>query len=487
MAREGAASNGTAWRSQPPNVDVAPSMRPLALTPPGPVKVHTRLPEITPPKADPPPDLTMEDCDDPSEKHRGRRRSETYACLPILPLLTDFGREREAICENLNKLISCSSPREYWDLIRSWTDSRAGPCGVTPSQLHLSFKKRSNPPDELPDYFDPRLHAIIAQLCRTIPPRTRDRTANGIFSRPVTEKDIGRMKKKLRSRAHRSACGIDDVSYAKILTIPNEVLVFLIETCVRDCDAPQRWLVTILAGFLKQGKPVDDPDGYRLVAKECCLLKLCTMVFEERLREWGDTNAHGEEAFKALLGLLTGDTASPGLWNFFFRDFRLPAAPADVQLNGRPVSQAEQADDNLIMSTLFADFQHKVQLFYDYTGYKRLFVSGPKSKWQIYGALPTPLPTLWLGNNAVELVPEFKYLGTWLSSTTGNIFAHDYVMKASKARNAANAAYALKHRVGAIPPKEGLQLYNARVDCYLISGADIWLLSISFGDLFNNF
>ncbi|KAK7051923.1 hypothetical protein R3P38DRAFT_2762385 [Favolaschia claudopus] len=322
------------------------------------MKVHSRLPEITPPKADPPPDLTMEDCNDPSEKHRGRRRSENYACLPVVPLLTYFGREREAMCENLNKLISCTSPREYWDLIRSWTDSRAGPCGVTPSQLHLSFKKRSNPPDELPDYFDPRLHAIIAQLYRTIPRRTRDRTSNDIFSRPVTEKDIGRMKKKLRSRAHRSACGIDDVSYAKILTIPNDALVFLIETCVRDCDAPQRWLVTILAGFLKQGKPADDPDGYRLVAKECCLLKLCTMVFEERLREWGDTvdaipdsqngfrpgrvsgpwfdwmrmiyarmvyvtqNAHGEEAFKALLGLLTGDTASPGLWNFFFRDFR---------------------------------------------------------------------------------------------------------------------------------------------------------------------
>jgi hypothetical protein len=52
------------------------------------------------------------------------------------------------------------------------------------------------------------------------------------------------------------------------------------------CDAPQRWLVTILIGILKQGRAVDNPESYRLVSLECCLLKVLTMLFDKRLREW---------------------------------------------------------------------------------------------------------------------------------------------------------------------------------------------------------
>ncbi|KAJ7911527.1 hypothetical protein B0H13DRAFT_1614472, partial [Mycena leptocephala] len=31
----------------------------------------------------------------------------------------------------------------------------------------------------------------------------------------------------------------------------------------------------------------------------------------------------------------------------------------------------------------------------------------------------------------------------------------------------------MKHRIGSLPAKEGLQLYMARIDCYLISAAEI--------------
>ncbi|KAJ7912427.1 hypothetical protein B0H13DRAFT_2327434 [Mycena leptocephala] len=86
--------------------------------------------------------------------------------------------------------------------------------------------------------------------------------------------------------------------------------------------------------------------------------------------------------FRSLIGLLTGDTASPTLWNIFFADYRLPPHKDDVHLNGRPVSQAEQADDNLIMSTSFYVFQSKVTMFYKWTINKRAFASGDKSRWQ---------------------------------------------------------------------------------------------------------
>ena len=77
---------------------------------------------------------------------------------------------------------------------------------------------------------------------------------------------------------------------------------------------------------------------------------------------------------------------------------------------------------------------------------------------------------LRLGNIIVELVHEFKYVGIWLTS---NIFSRNYAIKAFKARNACYAIFAMKHRIGSLPVKEGLQLYMARVDCYLISAAEI--------------
>ncbi|KAJ7169289.1 hypothetical protein C8R43DRAFT_945235 [Mycena crocata] len=65
--------------------------------------------------------------------------------------------------------------------------------------------------------------------------------------------------------------------------------------------------------------------------------------------------------FRSLIGLLTGDSASPTLWNIFFADFQLPESSHDVRLHGRAVSQAELADDNIIMSTYFQD---KVTILY---------------------------------------------------------------------------------------------------------------------------
>ncbi|KAJ7150825.1 hypothetical protein C8R43DRAFT_1191268 [Mycena crocata] len=188
--------------------------------------------------------------------------------------------------------------------------------------------------------------------------------------------------------------------------------------------------------------------------------------------KYGDENCL---PFHSLIGLLTGDSASPSLWNIFFADFQLPESPDDIRLNGRAVSQAELADDNIIMSTSFPDFQEKVTIFYFWCKRKRVYVSAPKSKYMIYGPLPSVIPVLHLGSLEVELVSVFKYVGIWLTSVTANIFSLNYSIKAAKARNASNAAFAMKHRIGSLPVKDGLVLYMARVDCYLTSGADICL------------
>ena len=74
-----------------------------------------------------------------------------------------------------------------------------------------------------------------------------------------------------------------------------------------------------------------------------------------------------------------------------------------------------------------------------------------------------------------RLVFELKYVGVWFTSIHKNVLARHYKIKASKARNVSNAIFALKHRIGSLPVREGLVLYMARVDCYLVSGCKLAL------------
>ncbi|KAJ7228551.1 hypothetical protein GGX14DRAFT_613504 [Mycena pura] len=185
-------------------------------------------------------------------------------------------------------------------------------------------------------------------------------------------------------------------------------------------------------------------------------------------------------AFQCLIGLLTGDTASPGFWNIYFADFQLPHHESDIRLNGRPVCQLDQADDECMFTTDATTLQYKMDNFYGWSRRKFMFISPPKSKIMIFGPLPAVLPIFRIGAEVIEVVPRFKYVGIWFTSTHHNIFAAHYAEKASKARKVANATFArVKTHLGSLPVREGLRLYMARVDCYLISGGEISLDVVS--------
>jgi hypothetical protein len=63
--------------------------------------------------------------------------------------------------------------------------------------------------------------------------------------------------------------------------------------------------------------------------------------------------------FKSGLGLLTGDTASPILWNVYFADIGdyIVEDPDDIVLGRFRVSHMEQADDIVLFSTTLNGFQ----------------------------------------------------------------------------------------------------------------------------------
>ncbi|KAJ7089272.1 hypothetical protein B0H15DRAFT_840211 [Mycena belliarum] len=110
------------------------------------------------------------------------------------------------------------------------------------------------------------------------------------------------------------------------------------------------------------------------------------------------------------------------------------------------------------MSTSFPPFQAKVSQFFEWFGNKRVFISVRKSKWMIFGPYPSyPITAAWrhrggTGHRVQICWPQ--RLGTLAMPPW---------------------PFAMKHRIGSLPIREGLILYMARIDCYLISGADIYL------------
>ncbi|KAF7337608.1 RNA-directed DNA polymerase from mobile element jockey [Mycena sanguinolenta] len=459
-------------------------------------------------------EISVDEVEDPDDSHRGRRW------------------EREMLWKNLVALLDCETEREFWDLMRSWTGERPSRPQVSLDQLHDFFKARLNPPAVIPAHFDAELHKTLALMSATIPACTIDSTPEGFFSRQVTDEDIVRLKNRLREKGTRSAYGIDLIIYSRIMKIPNDALRDLIHTYEDLRSAPQQWLVTILIGVLKAGKAVDDPESYRLIGLECCLLKCMTLLFDDGLRDaaypngfqpkrrtddnsfilrcaidraraegktlyvffadmtnafptidiatlwnllytagvggpWFDwirmvharmsyvvrSDGAYSAAFRSLIGLLTGDTASPGFWNVYAADLKLPVHDSDVRLNDSPVNQLEQADDEAMFSTEAWTLQAKMDYFYNWSCRKFMFISPSKSEGMIFGPLPAVLLVFRVGPDAVEIVPKHKYVGAWFTSTHHNIFAAHYAEKASKAR----------------------RFYMSRVDCCLTSGGEIAL------------
>ena len=63
-------------------------------------------------------------------------------------------------------------------------------------------------------------------------------------------------------------CPVPDSHHkcTRLLDIPNNDLVALFNLCVSEGAIPSQWMVTLLVGIQKKGKPADNPKSYRIIA-----------------------------------------------------------------------------------------------------------------------------------------------------------------------------------------------------------------------------
>ncbi|PBK78454.1 hypothetical protein ARMSODRAFT_1030463, partial [Armillaria solidipes] len=179
------------------------------------------------------------------------------------------------------------------------------------------------------------------------------------------------------------------------------------------------------------------------------------------------------ELFSALIGLLTGDTSSPILWNIFFGDLKMPEHKDDVWLAGVVVSILAQADDVLLISHSAVGMQLKLNVLTEWCSLNFITISKIKTVMMAFGRVPSALPSFTVGGSVLEYSVKEKYVGVVFSSNTFRVYEKHLSEKASTARYYGHCIWGAEDRIGNLRPKDAKQLYMARVDCHLIHGCEI--------------
>jgi hypothetical protein len=177
--------------------------------------------------------------------------------------------------------------------------------------------------------------------------------------------------------------------------------------------------------------------------------------------------------FKAFIGLLTGDPASPILWNLFLGDLVMMPDKDDVFLAAIRISLLAQADDLLLFSISARGLQTKLVTLEDWCARNFILINLVKTIILIFGKVPQPLPVFMLRANTLQINMEEKYVGVTFRTDTRNILAAHYQAKARAARYCGHRIMEIEYMTGRLTPKELKELYMARVDCHLIHGCEI--------------
>jgi hypothetical protein len=115
--------------------------------------------------------------------------------------------------------------------------------------------------------------------------------------------------------------------------------------------------------------------------------------------------------FKSTVGILTGDVASPSLWNILFSDLDIPLHDSDVELNGKRICSLEHADDVVMFLTCPHTVQAKLNTFVSWCSQNLTIISAAKLRWQIFSPIPSNVPLLTIDTVTLKRVHEFKYIG----------------------------------------------------------------------------
>ncbi|KAF6752456.1 hypothetical protein DFP72DRAFT_815407 [Ephemerocybe angulata] len=147
----------------------------------------------------------------------------------------------------------------------------------------------------------------------------------------------------------------------------------------------------------------------------------------------------------------------------------------DIVLGNIPVTNLEQADDLIILSTSPTGLQRKLDALARWCATNFLILNVIKSVIMIFGTKPRGLPDFTHYEPHSRLYSTGTYVGIRFQGRYGAIFRKHYDDKASKAQRVGRVICGLESLVGYFQPRDAINLYMALVDPHLTHGCEITL------------
>ena len=123
-------------------------------------------------------------------------------------------------------------------------------------------------------------------MARCIPACTTDSTSEQFFNRDFNAAEIERAKAHIHHHRSDSSAGNYAIHYSKIVQMDNDLLLQLVNKCIHSGDMPTSWTITTVVGIVKRGKDRNDPNSYRTIGPESCLLQFMTLLLLFRFQQW---------------------------------------------------------------------------------------------------------------------------------------------------------------------------------------------------------
>ena len=193
------------------------------------------------------------------------------------------------------------------------------------------------------------------------------------------------------------------------------------------------------------------------------ILRVIKNMYED-IKSCVSINNQTSSYFTNNTGVRQGENLSPLLFSLYLND--LESYFETCRLNGITIeTQSEDlyyfthiflllyADDTIIVSDDANDFQSCLDSFLDYCDVWKLKVNFKKTKVIIFGARNIEKFSFRMGNNEIEIIKEYKYLGVTFSSTGSFLKARKHIAEQAK-----KAMYLLFMRINNLNLPLDLQL-----------------------------
>ena len=182
-------------------------------------------------------------------------------------------------------------------------------------------------------------------------------------------------------------------------------------------------------------------------------------------------------------GVMQGGVLSPKLINEFLQDLRKYLNPKyGLKIGDLYLACLLFADDIVLFSELAENLQAQIELFYKYCEIWNLIISIAKTKIVIYNQIYAKHSfSFTLGENALEIVDKYKYLGLWCSNNK-NIFVKNHSYLAEQAPKAIFTIRNYSHSLGHLTPKLSLKLFEAQIEPILMYGSEVLFIGKKMSD-----